>query len=408
MATCCLVLDKRVKLKNENYNLSIRIIDGKNQLYLNISKMTESQYSKIFIKKDMGQKTIEFRWQCQEQLARTEKIISEIKVFDRNVIKQSFFKKDTQENQTETTQISLRLEDLFKMYCDDHDHLSIRTKIHMRESKNVFIRDNFELSILDITPDFLKNSERKRLNDGTSISSINSNFRDLRTVINYVMKKKKLLPLDYTYPFGKSGYSICEYFPKKQVMTNEEIKKIIALKDFDNEDQKYARNIWELLYRCNGINFADLLRIRWDQRNGNCYIFFRKKTENTRKKLRQEIVIPVNEKVQNLLDTVGNKNSPYILGFLKEGYSHENFDYMNRKMRKILNRSLKEISLKLDLSITLQLQTARDSYATVLQRNGVSIDKISEMLSHSNTTVTKHYLGSMDMETVFNVNENLI
>lgn len=408
MATCSLVLDKRVKLKNENYNLSIRVIDGKNQLYLNISKMTESQYNKIFIKKDMGQNTIEFRRQCQEQITKAEKIISEIKVFDRNVIKQSFFKKDTQENQTETTQISLKLDDLFKTYCDENEHLSIRTKIHIKQSKNVFTRGNNDLTILEITPEFLKKIERKRLQEGVSISSINSNFRDLRTVINYFMKRKNVIPTGYFYPFGKSGYSICEYFPKKQVFTNDEISQIINLDKFESHDEEFARDIWELLYRCNGINFADLLRLRWDQRNGNCFVFFRKKTENTRKKMRQEIVVPINQKVENIISKVGDKNSPFLLGFLKDGYTDENFDYMNRKVRKSVNKSLKQISKRLDLSITLQLKTARDSYATVLRRKGVSIDIISEMLSHSNTTVTKHYLDSLDNETVFKVNENLI
>lgn len=408
MATCSLVLDKRVKLKNENYNLSIRIIDGKNQLYLNISKMTESQYNKIFIKKDMGQNTIEFRRQCQEQIIRAEKIISEIKVFDRNVIKQSFFKKDTQENQMETTQISLKLDDLFKTYCDENEHLSIRTKIHIKQSKNVFTRENNDLTILEITPEFLKKIERKRSQEGVSISSINSNFRDLRTVINYFMKKKNVIPTGYFYPFGKGGYSICEYFPKKQVFTNDEISQIINLDKFESNDEEFARDIWELLYRCNGINFADLLRLRWDQRNGNCFVFFRKKTENTRKKMRQEIVVPINQKVENIISKVGDKNSPFLLGFLKDGYSDKNFDYMNRKVRKSVNKSLKQISERLDLSINLQLKTARDSYATVLKRSGVSIDKISEMLSHSNTSVTKHYLDSLDMETVFDINENLI
>lgn len=407
MATCTLTLDKRVKLRNDEYNLSIRIIYGKNQLYLNISRMTERQYSYIFDKKNMEPKVIEFRYQCQEKVTKAEKIISTINSFDRDYIKSEFFKKEI-ESEKEISSTSLKLTDLFTQYKNENDHLSIRTKVHMKESKNVFTRNNPEITILDITPNFLKQNERKRLQDGISISSINSNFRDLRTVINYFMKKKNIIPSDYTYPFGKSGYSICEYFPKKQVLSNEEISKIIKLKEFDNIEEEFARDIWELLYRCNGINFADLLRLRWDSKKGNCFIFFRKKTENTKKKLKQEIVVPVNEKVETIINKVGSKESPFILGFLKEGYSDENFDYMNRKMRKTINKSLKNISEKLELSITLQLKTARDSYATVLRRNGISIDVISEMLSHSNTTVTKHYLDSLDTETVFKINDNLI
>lgn len=407
MATCTLILDKRIKLKKENYNLSIRVIDGKNQLYLNISKMNESQYIKIFVKKEMDQRTVEFRRNCQEQVAKVEKIISELRTFDRNLIKKLFFGKDEEVNDKDP-KLSLKLDDLFKTYCDENEHLSIRTKIHIKQSKNVFTRKNTDITIIEITPEFLKKIERKRLQEGVSISSINSNFRDLRTVINYFMKKKNILPAHYFYPFGKGGYSICEYFPKKQVFTNGEISTIINLDEFESSDEEFARDIWELLYRCNGINFADLLRLRWDQRKGNCFVFFRKKTENTRKKMKQEIVVPINQKVENIISKIGDKNSPFLLGFLKDGYSDENFDYMNRKIRKKVNKSLKEISERLDLSITLQLKTARDSYATVLRRNGVSIDVISEMLSHSNTTVTKHYLDSLDTETVFKVNENLI
>ena len=407
MATCSLILDKRVKLKNDEYNLSVRIIDGKNQLYLNISRMTEKQFSYIFDKKNMEEKSLEFRHKCQENINKVEKIISEMSSFDRKYIKDRFFNKSNK-IEKETLVVSLKLVDLFKQYKIENDHLSIRTKVHMKESRNVFIRDNPEITVLDITPDFLKKNERKRLHEGISISSINSNFRDLRTVINYFMKKNKIIPSSYSYPFGKGGYSICEYFPKKQVLSNEEILKIVNLKEFENTEEEFARNIWELLYRCNGINFADLLRLRWDQKKGNCYIFFRKKTENTRKKLRQEIVVPVNDKVEKVISKVGDKQSPFLLGFLKENYTEKNFDYMNRKMRKSINKSLKKISQRLNLSITLQLKTARDSYATVLRRKGVSIDVISEMLSHSNTTVTKHYLDSLDNETVFKVNENLI
>lgn len=355
----------------------------------------------------MEEKSLEFRHKCQENINKVEKIISEMSSFDRKYIKDRFFNKSNK-IEKETLVVSLKLVDLFKQYKMENDHLSIRTKVHMKESRNVFTRDNPEITVLDITPDLLKKNERKRLHEGISISSINSNFRDLRTVINYFMKKNKIIPSSYSYPFGKGGYSICEYFPKKQVLSNEEILKIVNLKEFENTEEEFARNIWELLYRCNGINFADLLRLRWGHKKGNCYIFFRKKTENTRKKLRQEIVVPVNDKVEKVISKVGDKQSPFLLGFLKENYTEKNFDYMNRKMRKSINKSLKKISERLQLSITLQLKTARDSYATVLRRKGVSIDIISGMLSHSNTTVTKHYLDSLDNETVFKVNENLI
>ncbi len=47
-------------------------------------------------------------------------------------------------------------------------------------------------------------------------------------------------------------------------MTNDEIKKVAELKEFESKQEEYARDIWLFLYRCNGINFTDLQRMRWD------------------------------------------------------------------------------------------------------------------------------------------------
>ncbi|MBB6371139.1 tyrosine-type recombinase/integrase [Chryseobacterium shigense] len=189
-------------------------------------------------------------------------------------------------------------------------------------------------------------------------------------------------------------------------MSNKEIERIVNLKNFASSEEEFARDIWELLYRCNGINFVDLLRLRWEQQNGRCFVFFRKKTEKTQKNLKKDVVVPIDRKLELLLQKVGDRKSKFVLDILKEGYSEQNFDYYNRKLRKQINYSLSELSEKLELSVPLKLKTARDSYASVLKRSGVSIDKISEILSHSNTNHSA--LDSMDLDTVFEINSHLI
>ena len=61
MATFTLLLDTRVKKKNDQYNLSIRVISGSEQIYLNISQMTKEQYNQIFVKKTMDKMSISLR-----------------------------------------------------------------------------------------------------------------------------------------------------------------------------------------------------------------------------------------------------------------------------------------------------------------------------------------------------------
>jgi len=50
------------------------------------------------------------------------------------------------------------------------------------------------------------------------------------------------------------------------------------------------------------------------------------------------------------------------------------------------------------LSVDLRLKTSRDSYATTLKRSGNSKDEIGEMMGHSTSQVTEHYLASLDMD----------
>ena len=56
----------------------------------------------------------------------------------------------------------------------------------------------------------------------------------------------------------------------------------------------------------------------------------------------------------------------------------------------------------------LKLETARDAYATILKRGGKYKDQIVEMLGHSNSVVTEHYLGSLDTDKTFEINEVLL
>ena len=191
-------------------------------------------------------------------------------------------------------------------------------------------------------------------------------------------------------------------------MSNDEIQKVIDFDDFDNEDQERARDIWLFLYRTNGINFADLLRMRWSHIQGGYLIFYRKKTESTRNNNIKPITVPITPKLQELIDKLGVKDSPFILGLLKEGYKENTFENLSHKVRSKLNSSLLEISNKLNLSVSLKLKTARDCYATTLKRAGVSKDNIGEMLGHSNSVVTEHYLASLDIEKTQEINQHIL
>lgn len=402
MATFTLLLDTRVKKKNDQYNLSIRVISGSEQIYLNISQMTNEQYNQIFVKKTMDTKSISFRESCNELLSKSERIFTSMKPFEKQKFRKLFFEEDEEEFE------SLMLSDLFDRFVENYTNLKPQTQKHFRYSKSVFETFNPGMSVTEVSAVFINRFAKERIESGVSQSAVNSNLRDLRRVVNYFINEEKVIPESYQYPFGKGGFSIQNYFPRKLVLTNSEIASVIELKEFTSNQEEYARDIWEMLYRCNGINFADLLRMRWDNIQGDYLIFFRKKTETTRKSNKKEIVVPLSPKLKELIEKIGVKDSPFILGKLKDGYSDSMFENKNHKWKKIVNQRLDEISKRLNLSIPLRIKNARDSYAMTLRRAGVSKDNIGDMLGHSNSIVTEHYLGSMNPETTFDINKHLL
>jgi hypothetical protein len=72
--------------------------------------------------------------------------------------------------------------------------------------------------------------------------------------------------------------------------------------------------------------------MRWDNTQGGYLIFFRKKTETTRKNNIKPITVPITPKLKDLIDKVGVKDSPFILGLLKEGYADNTYENLSHKV----------------------------------------------------------------------------
>ena len=403
-STIKLVKDTRKKLKDNKYNLSVRVCHKGNVLYLPVpnAKLTVSQYNQVFARESMDEGSIKFRESVNEFKTKCERIYSEMTVYNPKRFREQAYSKDKEIPKT------LVLKDMFDYYIENYRGITLRTRKHFKLSINYLEAFQQGLTVQDITPDFLRYFEDSKRKDGLSRSTIDGVFRNLRRIISYFLYEKKTIPKTYEYPFGKGGYSISSSWPKKLVLRNEEIQKVIDYSSPENPEREYARDIWLLLYRANGINFADLLRMRWDNIQGGYLIFFRKKTESTRKNNIKPITAPLIPQLQEIIDKVGVTDSPFILGLLKEGYSETTFENLSHKVRSNLNKELLEISTKLKLSVPLKLKTARDCYASTLRRAKVSKDDIGDMLGHSNSIVTEHYLDSLDIEETYEINKHLL
>jgi tRNA isopentenyl-2-thiomethyl-A-37 hydroxylase MiaE len=78
MATFNIVLDKRTKLKEDKYNLAVRMVNGNDVMYINLQKMTESQYDKAFNKKVKDKESRAFLDTCNGYIPKCNRIFFRI------------------------------------------------------------------------------------------------------------------------------------------------------------------------------------------------------------------------------------------------------------------------------------------------------------------------------------------
>jgi integrase len=402
MATFNIVLDKRTTLKEDKYNLAVRMIDGNDVMYINVLKMTESEYEKAFNNKVKDKASREFLDTCNGYISKCEKIFSEMKPFNKETFRKRFW--ETNKDKPK----SLLLGELFDYYIENKENIKPTTIDSLRYTKNRFQNFKAGANVSDVTVSFLRKFEKSEVDKENSRATIDHHMRNLRTIINYFIHYVKLIPKEYEYPFGPGGFTVSGYFPSTQVLKESEIQSIIDLKDFKSEEHKFARDVWVMLYRFNGANFADLLRMKWSQINGNFIFFTRKKTESTRKNNRKPIIVPLTDKLNDSLSRIGDKNSPFLLGLLKEGYDENFFKNRNHKIRQRINQKLKDLSDQLKLSQPLNLGSARDCYANTLDKNNTDIKKISQMLGHSNVVISEHYLAGLNPDITFGINDPIL
>ena len=407
MATFKLVIDKRLP-NGDKYPLSVRVSHQRKNVYLSLNKfLTVKQFEQVFVKKSFDEKTKKFKDDCEEYVERAKNIFTKLKTFEPASFRKAFY--DKKFDVTIDDENDLSIKTLYKKYLDigyNSGRLSLGTKDAYGYDSRSLLKFKPDLNVLEVTPEFLSSFETWYLKDGNSLATVGSIMRSLRCIINYFIKEE-IIPNSYKYPFRK--YQIPDYTPPKLVITNEEIQSVVDFKDFDDVMEEYARDIWLLLYRMNGINFIDLMKLRWDMITGNHFVFIRHKTRKTRRNNIRPIKVGITDKIQSVLNKIGDKESPFVLGLLNDGYDEVYLKNKTKKFRGKINSNLKKISKKLNLSVSLDISLARDSYANTLKRANINTLKISEQMGHSDPkTTSRHYLDMFDQDTLDEVNDSIM
>lgn len=272
-----------------------------------------------------------------------------------------------------------------------------------KETKDALIRFSGE-SILfeEITSAFLEKFEAFMRARGNKDSGIAFKMRELRALFNTAIRRK-LISKDL-YPFEEYKISKLKIQKNKRALSVEDFKKIKEVDLSERPDLLEAYNYFMFSFYVCGINFIDMMQLKWsDIQDGRIYY--------TRSKTKGQFSIKITDNVQEMLDYYKSQNRPtnYVFPILlKEDLTPLQVANRKHKVLGRFNRKLKEIAKIAEIDKNLTSYVARHSFATIHKKIGTPTDVISELMGHSDVQITMTYLKEFDNEVLDKTNRKLL
>lgn len=398
-ATATLFIDQRrsyinrTKDKEPVFPVKIRVTyNRQNKLYRVGYSFTVEEFSKIMDPNSHGHsKTI--RGELNAILTRAQDVIQDLEEFSFD----KFEKRYLNGIKKQTNLVIAFDQHIQKLKeTDQYATASIYTTA---KGSLLKYRNNANLEFSDITPSFLQGYEVFLHRGNYSPTTISINTRCIRRLFNIAIHEETIKA--DIYPFGNTEAG--KYAPPKHINYKRALNKEIIKKLFEyiseNETELFYRDIWLFSYLCNGMNLADILRLKYSNLDGEDIYFIRHKTAHSRSL--KPVVVSLTDHIKKIIDRWGAKpikKDKYIFDILKRTMTAELEVKHIKQTTKQANKYIKQIAEKLGLNEKITTYTARHSFATILKNSGEDVAYISEALGHSNIKTTENYLSAFDDE----------
>lgn len=291
-----------------------------------------------------------------------------------------------------------------------NEYLNDEAKTFSPDTKEIYLIlvqwiEEFKANIRlnDITIDFLnelttyiKTKSFERRGKETSDTTIAIYMRGLRAIFNYAIDKQYISP--DKYPFGKNKFKMIFKKSTNIALSEEEFQLFIQVKP-QGYKERLGYNFFLLSYSLDGLNLADIIRIKNRDITNNILTVGRWKIRNTLSDIHQgtKELIPL---VIDILKEYGEINpcrpNEYVLRFLWgiKDNDIERQDTKKKYLNKNINKGLKSMCEKIGIQ-PFTLYSARHTYATDSVNNNIPIAVISQYLGHTNITTTQGYIDSI-------------
>ncbi len=264
------------------------------------------------------------------------------------------------------------------------------------------------ISFQKITPKYLKKYENWFVEQGKSYTSVGIYMRNLRHIVKLAIEDR----LINSYPFGKvkdGKYQIPVSNNTKKALKLSEIALLFNYKT-DNMQELTSLKYWLFSYLCNGMNFVDMLNLKYSNIEGDTLKFIRQKTKDTSNhKTKIEVVLlPETFEIIEQLGNPDKEPNSYIFPILNDELTPKERKKLVAQHIQTTNKYIKRIAKKIGISPKISTYYARHSYSTIIRDSGASTEFIAEQLGHQSTKVTQSYLDSFPKESKKKFQQSII
>ncbi len=249
------------------------------------------------------------------------------------------------------------------------------------------------ISIADFNTKIIEAYESHLRQRGVTRNTSSFYMRNLRIAYRAAIVENQLHD---TMPFSTVYTGIDK--TTKRALTIGEIQRLSALDLSKKRNLAIARDLYLFSFYTRGMPFVDMAFLRKTDVAGG-YLNYR------RHKTGQLLVIQWTPEMQAIADRYPS-SSTYLLPIITRDDIAPRLQYLNALSR--VNRNLKIIGQKLQLSIPLTSYTSRHAWATIARDLNVPLSVISKGLGHDNEKTTQIYLDTISTSVVDQANRLIL
>lgn len=255
----------------------------------------------------------------------------------------------------------------------------------------------------EITPELLQRMVDDMRGRGLKDTTIHVQLRTIRALYNRAVAAGEAKESENPFKtFKMKGFNLRT---AKRCLSKEQVKAVIGykLQYGDLPSTALARDLFAFSYLCGGVPFCDLARMTSANVCGNCLIYVRQKTHQT-------VRVGITPEAMDLIKRYAGKSNGYLFPILDATRHISEVQKRNaiHRCKQRVNRALHRIGANLGIKQPLTTYVARHSFATVLKREGVPLEIISEALGHQSIETTKIYLDGFSADQLLNAQSKLL